>query len=392
MFHIVLVLLCCLILVFIALVSYTFWTRARNQLWNRYRDKFRDLYLTELFHFVETAKQPEDAEKLLARVKKRTRDLVYFLELIEELSDIMKGEENEKLVWLIKRPLFHSFYSRKIFSRSGKNQLLSCLYFEKCGVDDERVTGRLNTLSQSGNVKLAYAATKALQSSGDISVRESALIRFLKRNDASSLMFGELIHIFYRDGEKLHAITSMSLKEMLARNDLPPDRKRIIVIYFAEQNFYEYSEFLYEYFKKLTLSKTTKPLIIALIKALGELEILESSSDLMKYARNRDPEVRLASIKALNHMGETEHLQFIQKRIIDMEFEIRKEVIEILVQHPGTGHTLLQNILLQIMYYINNIRLVQNPSGKELNKVKVINSITTGIRILTNKKIRPVRY
>jgi len=391
-FHIVLVLFCCLVGVFIALTSYTFWTRARHSLWDRYRNKFRGIYLSELLHFVDVAEQPEDADNVIRKVRKRTRDLVYFLELIGELSEVLTGDESEKLGWLVNHPLFNTFYKRKLMTRSVKKQLLSCLYFEKCGVNDDKVTHRLVKLSRSENVKLAYAATKALQSSDKLSIREDALFRFLRRSDPSDLMVGELIHLFHRDGQEHHTITSSALKDMLLRDEIPPVRKKIIVIYFTEQNFYEFSDFLFDYLKHLTYSQTTKPLIISLIRALGVLEVVESAGLLKRLAKVKDADVRLASIRALSNMGDEDHLKFIQKRITDMEFEIRKEVIDILVRNPGPGHQHLQKIMLQILYYISGVRKKDRPSGKELNKVKNLNSITTGIRILTNYRISPVRF
>jgi len=386
MFHIALILFCCLVITFIALTSYTFWTRARNSLWNRYREKFRDIYLSHLLHFLEVAKEPEDAEKVITKVRKRTKDLVYFLELIDELSEIIKGEESEKLGWLIRHPLFHRFYKKRLLTSSVKKQLLSCLYFEKCGIKDDVVITRLIKLSSSGNVKLAYAATKALQASEELPIRSDALFRFLVRNDPSDLMFGELIHLFYRDGEKSHTITTSALKEMLVKEEIPPDQKKIIVIYFTEQNFYEYSDILFEYLQNLTFTQANKPLILSLINALGVLEVVESVVLLKKYADVNDPDVRLASIRALSNFNNSDNLQFIQNKITDVEFEIRKEVIEILLRNPGQGHEFLQNILLRISYYMSNIGNIEHPSSKELDRVKVFNSITKGIRILTNKR------
>lgn len=391
-YHTVVFLVVSLVVVFLFLLSYTFWTRTKKRYWKRYESKFRTYFLPLLFEFTEEATDPDEADVIIGKLTKRSKDIGFFLELLNELTEILKGEELEKLNWIIRHPLFFEFYTKKLFSFSIENQLLACIYFGKSSFEDDQIITRLNALSRSGNTKLAYGATKTLQSSVAIEVRKNALIRFMKRSDCSDLMAGEIIHLFYREGFELHEESTRELKNILLRNDIPNDRKKIIIIYFSQQNFFEYSLFLLDYLRDLSYSAETKPLILSLLQALGNLEVTDAESVIRSFTKSGDGDIRLASIKALSQLGGDANLVFIYRLISDIDFSVRKKVIEILVQHPKSGHRLLEKFIYNQPQLVNQIAVLKNPSIKQVEIVRKISSITTGIRILSANKISSSAY
>jgi len=118
----VLVLVVLLILTFILLLSYTFWTRIKKGYWHRYREKFRKSYSAKLFRFVEEAESPSDADVLIKSLTKRTKDISFFLELITEMSDLLRGDDHKKLTGSSITVCSTSFIKRSYLPHQNKNR------------------------------------------------------------------------------------------------------------------------------------------------------------------------------------------------------------------------------------------------------------------------------
>lgn len=391
----VLVLVVLLVLTFIFLLSYTFWTRASKGYWHRYRSKFRKSYSAKLFLFVEEAKSSAAADDVIKTLTKRTKDITFFLELLNEMSDLLKGDDHETLNWLIDHPLFYSFYKKKLFSLSKQNQLVACIYFGKSGHIENKVAARLSQLSRSRKINLAYAATKALQASDSLQIRKKAMTRFIKRRDVSDLMIVELLHLFHRDEMELHLQTGEALKSILLDEKISAEKKQVVVLYFADQNYYEYSYFLKECLDKVEHRRENRLFIIGIIETLGRLKVEEATSTIQAYALVDDVEIRLASVEALNQLGGAANLAFLHNMMLDTEFSVRKKIIEVLIQHPKRGHKLLEQFMYTHLKLVAKISENENPSEELLNYIYKINAVTTGIRIMSsytifNRKGAPV--
>lgn len=391
----VLVLVVLLVLTFIFLLSYTFWTRASKWYWHRYRSKFRKSYSAKLFLFVEEAKSSAAADDVIKTLTKRTKDITFFLELLNEMSDLLKGDDHETLNWLIDHPLFYSFYKKKLFSLSKQNQLVACIYFGKSGHIENKVAARLSQLSRSRKINLAYAATKALQASDSLQIRKKAMTRFIKRRDVSDLMIVELLHLFHRDEMELHLQTGEALKSILLDEKISAEKKQVVVLYFADQNYYEYSYFLKECLDKVEHRRENRLFIIGIIETLGRLKVEEATSTIQAYALVDDVEIRLASVEALNQLGGAANLAFLHNMMLDTEFSVRKKIIEVLIQHPKRGHKLLEQFMYTHLKLVAKISENENPSEELLNYIYKINAVTTGIRIMSsytifNRKGAPV--
>lgn len=376
-----------LTVIFVFVLSYTFWTRKKNKYWKRYEKKFRDYFLPMLFSFVEKEPDKEDADELIHKLTKRTEDISFFLELLDEMAKLLKGEDREKLNLLIEHPMFYQFYRKKLFSFFLQNKLLACLYFENMSSIDDRVSARLVTISRSGNLKLAFGATKALQASDNIIVRRNALINFLKREDISELMVSELLHSFHREGLKYQEVIAGALKDILIESGISADKKKVIVLYFAYENIFEEAEFLMEFLKKLQYSIAKAPLIRGLVEALGTLHVTEAAPIIREYMKIQDVELRQKCAKSLGLLGGEENLAFLTKMLVTIEFPVRKTILQILVENSDLGHMFIKEFLdtNRELYERIHQKGIRPEDLKEVDYN--IYSTVEGIKIMLSKRV-----
>ena len=368
---------------FLYLLGYTFWTRAKKKYWANYRAKFRDYFFPMVYDYVY-GEEEDAADKLVRKLTKRSQDLNFFLEMLEEMRELLKGEETMKLDRLLEHELFYNFYRQKLFSFFLQQKLKACLYFEKGGLieEDERVSARLVSLSRSRRLKLAFAASKALQSSEEFRLRQSALIRFLKRDDISDLMVSELLHYFYSKSTVTHREVGKALKKLL----LQPERKKMIVLYFGGQNFYEFGDFLLRYLEKLSTSPTNIPLIAALVQTMGELHMEEAAPLIRNCMREKDVNLQIECVNALGKLGGEDHLLFLAKQLLNVEFPVRKAIIESLVGNDEVGKELINQFLVTHRDFISTFRDEKNPPGELAPVVREIRNTAKGINIMLSRK------
>lgn len=369
-------------LTFIFLLSYTFWTRAKNEYWRKYRKKLRDYFLPMLFNFVEGDPDQAKADKLISKLTKRTRDILFFLELLKEMTEILRGEEREKLNLLIEHDMFYDFYQKKLFSSSRKDKQIACLYFEYNVSLNDRIIAQLKKISESKNLKLAYGASKALQSSENLAVRRNAVIRFLERDDTSDLMVSEILHYFHREGLKQQEEIAGAIKEILGKAGIAPERKKVVVLYLAHHNFYRQSGFLLGFLKKLQYSHKKAPLIIGLIEALGKFHVQEAAPIIRQYIEIKDVELRMKCVKALGRLGGKENLVFLTSLILRIEFSVRKAIIEVLAQNSDLGLLLMNRFLIANQKFLSHFKNEKNLPGELKEFIQKIHNAVLGIKIV----------
>jgi len=382
----VLVLVGLLGLIFLFLLGYTLWTRAKKRYWQRYKQRFRDYFLPMLFEFVEGQSTRSDADKIIRKLTKRTKDLSYFLELLDEMNNLLKGQDRAKLDLLIEQELFLKFYREKLFSFSKQNQLLACVYFENNSSITDRIGARLISISKSGNLKLAYGATKALQASKNMTIRRNALIRFLKRDDISDLMVSELLHYFNGEDSWNQLEISQGLKEIFFDKDILPAKKRIVVLYLAYKNHFEMGGFLLQYLEKLQYSVSKAPLISGLIEALGKLHVKEAAPLIREYmSSNRDNSLRLKCVEALGQLDGEENLTFLAHQLLKSDFSLRKKIIQILTQNTDEGIRLINRFLIANRKFVIHFKQQDNPPDELEHVLRNIYSTARGIQIMLPK-------
>jgi len=376
-----------LALLFFFLLGYTFWTRKKQQYWNGYEQKFRDYFFSLILDYVEQSNPKLDADEIIKKISKRTKDYSFFIKLLNELDDILDGTERERLNNLIEHPTFVSFYRKKLFQLSTDSKIFACIYFQKSANIDSRILAKLITVSKSKNLKLAFAATKALQSADDWTVRKNALIRFFKRKDISELMVAELLHLFDSGRAEDRQQVGEAFQDLLIKK-VDPDIKNIIVRYMGYQQFYECSDFLFQYLKRINYGPEKYSLIRGLIIALGELFHKEAASIIITlWQKEENNSIRLAAIKALSTFGGKENLSFLLQYLFNAEFPIRKAIIYEFMMEGEDRIVILKEFIrktLQSLKEIDN----RSKSHEQLDlHLDQILDTTSGIKIALNHRL-----
>lgn len=375
-----------LTLLFFFLLGYTFWTRKKQQYWERYEQKFRNYFFSLILDYAEQSDPKLNADEIIKKISKRTKDYSFFIKLLNELDDILDGTERERLKDLIKHPTFASFYQKKLFQFSTDSKIYACIYFQKRAHLESRILAKLITVSKSKNLKLAFAATKALQSADDWTIRKSALLRFLKRKDTSELMVAELLHVFDSGLAEERERVGEALKDLLLKK-IDPYIKNVIVRYMGYQKFYECSKFLYQYLKRIHYSPEKASFIRGLIIALGELHYTEASELIKTYCgKGSNIPIRLAAVKTLSTFGGKENMTLLLDHLSKVEFPIRKAIIYEFMTGDNNRITLLISFVRKTLQSIKNID--KSNYDDQLNSyLDKILDITSGIKIALNHRL-----
>ena len=341
-----------------------------------------------ILDYIETPGRQRHADIVIDKLTKRDEDIRFLLELLDEMRTLVNGEDRQKIIRLIRHPLFDRHFRKLLFSNSSKKQLLACVYYAKSGYMSKKMIHRLIDLSASEDIKLAYASAKVLQNSPHGFIRLQTLRGFFIREDATSLMVGELLHFFHHNVNEMYETSDYSLKSLLLQKSIAKERKQIIIDYIAHHNLYEYSHFLHSYLKKLLYRPENRPLIQSLITALGTLRVDEADTLIRSYASLPDAELRMCCVEALNDIGGEENLNFISNMLFDIEFDVRKRIIRTLVQNPDKGHELLEKFMLTYLRFLARVWGNELPPNDVVFFIHKLRSITSGIRIMSANSVR----
>jgi hypothetical protein len=372
----------CLALLFLFLLGYTYWTRKKKEYWQRYEQKFRDYFFPLLLDYVEKQDEEQDPDDIIKKMSKRTKDYAFFITLLDDLTTILDGDQRDHLSDFIKHPVFLSYYTEKLFQTSKDYKIFACIYFQNTGNIDDRITDKLTSISKSRDLKIAYSATKALQSANDLTVQKNALLRFFKRDDITELMMAELLHLFDTGKIEDRPQVTKALKKILLKNiDLGP--KTIIVRYMGNKNYYASSDFLYQFLKRIQYNQNKAPLIRALITALAQLQNVESASIIKSYisSKNIDTDTKIAVVKALSTLGGKENLEFLAKHLLKVEFPVRKAIIHELALRTEDRIELLGQFIIANLYFIKQFQHQAHPPRQLKNFVEKIENVAWGIKI-----------
>lgn len=367
---------------FLYILGYTYWTRKKREYWERYEKKFRDYFFSLLLEFIETDDSERDPDNIIKKITKRTKDYSLFLRLIDDLIKILDGEQRDRLNDLIHHPVFLSFYTKKLFRGSKDHKIFACIYFQKSGEIDDRILAKLIATSRTDDLKLAYSATKALQSAKDFSVRKSSLLRFFKRNDITELMIAELLHLFDSGKVEDRPQIAKDFKQILLKDvDLIP--KKMIIYYMGDQNFYGSSDFIFQFLRRLQFTRSKAPLIRALLTALSELHYEEASSYIKSLIiqDNVDNATRIAGVEALSTFGGGKNLKFLLQQLIKVKFPVRKAIIRELTLKGEKRIELLKQFIVANLNFIKQFQHQNHPPPQLQDFVKKIDSVALGIKI-----------
>lgn len=371
-----------LLLLFLFLLGYTYWTRKKKEYWQRYEQKFRDYFFPLLLDYIEKDSNQRDPDDIIKKITKRTKDYSFFIKLLDDLTYILEGEQRHRLNELIKHPVFLSFYTKKLFKTSKSHTIYACIYFQNMGNIDDRIAAKLITISKSRDLKLAYSATKALQSADDITTRKNALRRFFVRNDVTELMIAELLHLFDSRNIEDRPKVAKGLKRILLA-DIGIDPKVNIVRYMGNQNFYGISIFLSQFLKRVQYNRNKAPLIQALIISLAQLQNVDSELTIKNYISNKDidTDTQIAAVKALCTLGGADNLAYLAKQLPKVEFAVRKTIIKELIIRTESGIELLGQFVIANLQFIRQFQHQDDPPRQLKKLAEKIRNISVGIKI-----------
>lgn len=341
-----------------------------------------------ILDYIETSGRQRHADVVIKKLTNRSEDIRLFLDVLDEIRAIVSGEDRQKIIRLIRHPMFDRYFREQLYSSSSKKQLIACVYYAKSGYMSKKMVHRFIELTASKDIKLAYAAAKVLQNSPHGYIRLQTLKGFFIREDATALMIGELLHLFHHNVNEMYETTEYNLKQLLLQKSIAKERKQIVIDYIAHHNLYEYSHFLHGYFKKLLYRPENRSIIQSLISALGALRVEEAAPLIRSYAAVPDGELRMCCVEALNDIGGEENLMFISNMLFDIEFDVRKRIIRTLVQNPDKGHELLEKFMLTYLRFLSRVWGNELPPHDVIFFISKIRSVTTGIRIMSANSVR----
>jgi hypothetical protein len=376
-----------LVLLFVFLLTYTYRTRRNREYWQEYERQFRDKFFPIILDYAEQKAGEVQTDQILAQIKKRSKDYAFFLKLLDDLVDILEGEERNRLNGFIEHRLFLSFYKKKLIHGSHGHKIFACIYFQHVGNVDKQVLEKLNSFVQSEDLKLAYSAAKALQGANDIGTRQKALAHFFSRSDISELMVTELLHLFDLKEHGNNRRVSQGLRDLLL-SELDVNIKSVIVRYMGHNQMHDCSEFLLEYLRRIQNNSYKTPLIRSLIISLGELKNTEAIPIIKNHIARKDANlsVTLASIKALSKLGGVEEMDFLTGYLMHSEFAVRKAIIFELAFQSEERVWMLDRFCAENLDKIRHFQKNNNLALQLQDLVLKVKDVASGIHIALNHR------
>ncbi|TYP93408.1 hypothetical protein LX73_1112 [Fodinibius salinus] len=376
-----------LFILFFFLLGYTFWTRLTKNYWERYEKKFRSYFFSLILDYAEQTSPKQDADDIIKQLSRRTKDYAFFLRLLNKLVNILDGEDRERLNDFIEHPAFLSLFQERLFDYSTNSKLLACRYFRFAEDIDQRTLAKLISMSRTSNIKLAYAATKAIITSGKPTIQKTTLLRFFKRSDFSELMVPELLYLLDPGNTAYRPQIGRVLKSLLIEN-IGQTAKIVIIRYLGCQRFYKQSNFLFQYLKRLQYNNAKAPLIQALIIALGQLHNINASSVIRAYTQKGMPtDIRLAGVKTLSTLGGEKNLIFLVNNLQNAEFAVRKAIIEEFILNDKKRLEYLLQYVISNLDLIRKIKDQKQPPKHIYPFLDKIDSIAAGIQITLSHRL-----
>lgn len=382
-FETILAALILLLTVFLYLLAYTIWNRKKNEYWENYRVKLEDHFLPLILDYLDGQ---ESRDEIIRQLTKNSREIRYFLNILDGLGELLDGEQKANLDKLISHKFFYSYYKTLLFSFFKSDQMKACIYFANLGSLDPETEKRLIKVCRTRQLDLTYAATKALQASKEIGIRTTALQQFLSRNTSSRLMLVELLHKYYRpELEQRDEVLAM-LGDMLERESISPREKNVIILFIANQGYYEYGPVLLRYFRDLPMAPQNLPLLRALAEAMGKLRVDEASDQLRECALSSDLDLQIASIESLAAIDE-KNMNFLADLLFWVDFPVRKKIIQLLTDEVHGNKDAVNYFLEKSSKIVTTYKkkLPVSADSSSLDMLRQVQSATEGIKIMLSK-------
>jgi phosphotransferase system IIB component len=200
-------------------------------------------------------------------------------------------------------------------------------------------------------------------------------------------MVAELLHLFYSEDMEEHSLIGKALIELLTETTIAPEKKKIITLFIAQKSYFEYADSLLAYLNKIDYHPSKAPLVIGLIKALGQLHVTDAEPTIRQYLLIENTTINLTCVEALSNFGGKENLTYLTKRLLYVDFSIRKAIIKNLTGNPDLGYQLLYRFLTDNLKFVVNSKKQQKIQSEVSEALQKIQNIALGIKImLSNRK------
>ena len=264
------------------------------------------------------------SRKAFADLLSSRYDVSASFRIIREMIDNLEGEQKRRLKSLLDIPAYKKFFLTSLRSRTKIDIAQACIYFERKNITDRSVIERLQELQTDSYSVISYSSTLALINATDQSIRDDALILFLKRPDSSSMAISDIIFEYYQSHPDPTAAGNR-LVALVANPDVPALNAAPILKLFPELGLYEQVEDLYRLFEDPLPRDSTGRLTAAFIDVLSGM----STKDIAPIVRGKQlwesPHqfVRLATVQWMTHYYRSEFDGPLQRLASDGDLEVR---------------------------------------------------------------------
>ena len=190
--------------------------------------------------------------------------------IIREMIDNLKGEQKTRLKSLLDIPAYKKYFLTSLRSHTKIDIAQACIYFERKNITDRSVIKRLKELQGDSYSVISYSSTLALINATNQTIRNDAVLSFLKRSDSSSMAISDIIFEYVQSHPDPTEAGNLIAAQIEDR-EIPAENAVSILRLFPELGFYRQVDRLYRLFEEALAHDTKGRLTAALIDVLGEI-------------------------------------------------------------------------------------------------------------------------
>lgn len=272
-------------------------------------------------------------EELKANLKSKV-DYAILLKLSNELEKTLEGAEKERLKRLLNLPEIREFFTIRFNSGDPLEKAKACLYYSKLSSVKSSVLSTILTYTDAEHPMLAYSASLAVISHGNIDQKKITIENLLANNGLSNQALNDVFAEFQKQSSEDNSAESKIFIDLIAKRSYSHGRTSLLIETLGELGFYESAGFLLEEFKNLPETGYDVEITVALIKVLtgfGMVEILDRVHRDFIVSDYR--EVREACAIAMGVFKSPESIPFLKWLAVDHDFYVSFYAIKALYEY-----------------------------------------------------------
>lgn len=278
-------------------------------------------------------------EELKARLNTKA-DYAILLKLSNELEKTLEGTEKERLKRLLNIPAIREFFTGRFKSGEPLEMAKACLYYSKLSSVKGSVLSKILKYTDAEHPMLAYSASLAVISHGDIGQKKITIKNLLANNGLSNQALNDVFAEFQKSSSEDNSAESKILINLISNRSYSNSRTSLLINTLGELGFYESAGFLLEEFMSLPETGYDEEITVALIKVLtgfGMAEILDRVH--IDFIVSDYREVREVCAKAMGVFKSPESIPFLQWLVVDHDFYVSFYAIKALYEYDGYEFT-----------------------------------------------------